>query len=62
LTVINDSGADGSNKSADTIYGQARLGIFILMGVCIALSISLAMWVARSLPGRSVPQSKWHNG
>jgi len=47
LTVINDSGADGSNKSADTIYGQARLGIFILMGVCIALSISLAMWVAR---------------
>ncbi|UWE15408.1 methyl-accepting chemotaxis protein [Herbaspirillum huttiense] len=47
LTEVNAKGAAASELAAGKVYEQARMAIFVLIGTCVVLALTLSWWIAR---------------
>jgi len=47
LIALNDHGAEVSSQTADVIFKESRLWIIGVVAVCIALAMTLALWISR---------------
>ena len=47
LISINQDGAVAANKTAEDTYKSSRTLIFVMLGICITLGMTTAVWIAR---------------